>query len=224
VGLFPFRAGAHAAADALRRALGVLWLADALVKILLPFGDRPGEQSYEQVMAAETGPPGLHHVLAQEASTFAAHPFLWWLPAAVELRIGAWLVARPASRRALAASAGWALVVWVADGAACPVGAGGHPTWPGDPREGRVAAGTVQAPALSAANRPRAPPAYGPPGRTSVIQAIHGPGRPGKQNRAGQAGQQTGRLLITGVALSIDNLAAGFALGTCHVNLAVAPS
>jgi hypothetical protein len=114
VNLFPFRAGAHAAADGLRRVLGVLWLADALVKIMLPFGDRPGEQSYEQTMAAETGPPGLHHVLARETSTFAAHPFLWWLPAAVELCIGAWLVARPASRRALAASAGWALIVWVA--------------------------------------------------------------------------------------------------------------
>lgn len=114
MGLFPFRAGEHAAADALRRALGVLWLAGALVKILLPFGDRPGEQSYEQTMAAETGPPGLHHVLAREASAFAAHPFLWWLPAAVELCIGVCLIARPASRRALAASAGWALVVWVA--------------------------------------------------------------------------------------------------------------
>jgi hypothetical protein len=103
VGLFPFRAGAHAAANGLRRALGVLWLADALVKILLPFGDRPGEQSYEQTMAAETGPPGLHRVLAQEASAFAARPFPRRLPAAVELCIGAWLAARPASRRALAA-------------------------------------------------------------------------------------------------------------------------
>jgi putative Mn2+ efflux pump MntP len=33
-------------------------------------------------------------------------------------------------------------------------------------------------------------------------------------------GQRTGRLLITGVALSIDNLAVGFALGTLHVSLA----
>src|ERR1035437_32581 len=31
-----------------------------------------------------------------------------------------------------------------------------------------------------------------------------------------------GRLLVTGIALSIDNLAVGFALGTYHVNLAVA--
>jgi hypothetical protein len=114
VGFFPFRHGAPAAADALRRALGVLWLADALVKILLPFGDRPREQSYEQTMAAEIGPPGLHHLLAWEASTFLAHPFLWWLPAAVELCVGAWLVARPASRPALAVSAGWAVIVWAA--------------------------------------------------------------------------------------------------------------
>ena len=36
------------------------------------------------------------------------------------------------------------------------------------------------------------------------------------------APQHAGRLLITGVALSIDNLAVGFALGTYHVSLAVA--
>jgi manganese efflux pump family protein len=33
---------------------------------------------------------------------------------------------------------------------------------------------------------------------------------------------QTGRLLITGLALSIDNLAVGFALGTYHVSFALA--
>jgi hypothetical protein len=115
VGYFPFRAGPPAAADALRRVLGVLWLADALVKILLPFGDRPGEQPYEQIMTAETGPPGMHRFLAWETGTFLAHPFLWWLPAAVELTIGVWLVTRPVSRRALIVSAGWAVVVWVAD-------------------------------------------------------------------------------------------------------------
>jgi hypothetical protein len=58
------RGGAPEAADALRRALGVLWLADALVKILLPFAGRPGEQSYEQIMTAEAGPLGMHHILA----------------------------------------------------------------------------------------------------------------------------------------------------------------
>ena len=36
------------------------------------------------------------------------------------------------------------------------------------------------------------------------------------------AGQRTGRLLVTGMALSIDNLAVGFALGTFHVGLIVA--
>jgi manganese efflux pump family protein len=36
------------------------------------------------------------------------------------------------------------------------------------------------------------------------------------------AAQRTGRLLVTGAALSIDNLAVGFALGTFHVNLAMA--
>ena len=34
--------------------------------------------------------------------------------------------------------------------------------------------------------------------------------------------QPVGQLLVTGIALSIDNLAVGFALGTYHINLAVA--
>jgi manganese efflux pump family protein len=34
--------------------------------------------------------------------------------------------------------------------------------------------------------------------------------------------QSTGRLVITGLAISVDNLAVGFALGAFHVNLAVA--
>jgi len=108
------RGGPAAVTNALRRVLGVLWLADALVKILIPFGDRPGEQAYEQIMTAETGPPGFHHLLAWETRFFLAHPLLWWLPAAVELSIGVWLVTRPASRRAVAASGAWALVVWAA--------------------------------------------------------------------------------------------------------------
>ena len=106
--------GAGAAASMLRRALGVLWLADALVKLSLPFGDRPGDQWYEQIMTAEGGPPGFHRILAWETQAFADHPLLWWLPAAVELGIGGWLAIRPDSRRALAVSAGWAVVVWLA--------------------------------------------------------------------------------------------------------------
>jgi hypothetical protein len=106
--------GAVAAGNALRRVLGVLWLADALVKVLIPFGGRAADQAYEQIMTAETGPTGMHRVLAWETNLFATRPFLWWLPAAVELGIGVWLITRPASRRALAASACWALVVWVA--------------------------------------------------------------------------------------------------------------
>src|SRR6266446_4089242 len=83
VGPSQLRTGGPAgAANALRRALGVLWLADALVKILIPFGGRAADQAYEQIMMAETGPPGLHRLLAWETNLFAAHPFLWWLPAA----------------------------------------------------------------------------------------------------------------------------------------------
>src|SRR5258707_10894947 len=99
--------GAAAVATALRRALGVLWLADALVKILIPFGDRAADQACEQIMTAMTSPPGMQRLLARETRLLAAHPFLWWLPATVELCIGLWLVTRPASRQALAASAAW---------------------------------------------------------------------------------------------------------------------
>ncbi len=42
------------------------------------------------------------------------------------------------------------------------------------------------------------------------------------ETAATPASQRTGRLLVTGLALSIDNLAVGFAIGTFHVGLAVA--
>jgi manganese efflux pump family protein len=56
----------------------------------------------------------------------------------------------------------------------------------------------------------------------AVVQAIRSPTGQHDQDPAAPAGQPTGRLLVTGAALSIDNLAVGFALGTFHVNLAVA--
>src|SRR5260370_38603793 len=94
--------GGPISADALRRALGVLWIADALVKLALPFGERPGEQSYEQIMTAESGPPGFHHILAWEANVFVSHPFLWCLPPSGGLGAGARLGLPPARPRALA--------------------------------------------------------------------------------------------------------------------------
>ena len=42
------------------------------------------------------------------------------------------------------------------------------------------------------------------------------------QAPATPAGQPTGWLLVSGAALSIDNLAVGFALGAFHVSLALA--
>jgi manganese efflux pump family protein len=42
------------------------------------------------------------------------------------------------------------------------------------------------------------------------------------QTPAAMTGQSTGRLLITGAALSIDNLAVGFALSALHVSIALA--
>ena len=59
----------------------------------------------------------------------------------------------------------------------------------------------------------------------SLVQAIRGPdGQEGQEGRnpADQPGLSTGRLVVTGLALSIDNLAVGFALSTFHVNLAAA--
>ena len=59
-------------------------------------------------------------------------------------------------------------------------------------------------------------------GLYTVIHALRSTARPEGQAPATPAGQRTGRLLVTGAALSIDNLAVGFALGTFHVSLAVA--
>jgi putative Mn2+ efflux pump MntP len=56
----------------------------------------------------------------------------------------------------------------------------------------------------------------------AVAQAIRSNRRQDGTAPPTPAGQRTGRLLVTGAALSIDNLAVGFALGTLHVNLAVA--
>ena len=56
-------------------------------------------------------------------------------------------------------------------------------------------------------------------GLYAIVQAIRSSRHQQDQTLAGQ---RTGRLLITGAALSIDNLAVGFALGTFHVNLAAA--
>jgi putative Mn2+ efflux pump MntP len=53
----------------------------------------------------------------------------------------------------------------------------------------------------------------------AVVQAIRGRG---EERRAPGAGRRTGQLVVTGMALSIDNLAVGFALGTYHVGLAAA--
>jgi putative Mn2+ efflux pump MntP len=59
-------------------------------------------------------------------------------------------------------------------------------------------------------------------GGYAVIQAIRRPASHDDQATAAPARLRTGRLLITGAALSIDNLAVGFALGTFHVSLALA--
>jgi putative Mn2+ efflux pump MntP len=59
-------------------------------------------------------------------------------------------------------------------------------------------------------------------GGYTVIQALRSQASHQEQAPATTGGQRTGRLLVTGAALSIDNLAVGFALGTFHVSLVVA--
>ena len=59
-------------------------------------------------------------------------------------------------------------------------------------------------------------------GTYAAVQAVRSPQRQRDQPAAEATQQRTGRLLITGAALSIDNLAVGFALGAYHINLAVA--
>jgi putative Mn2+ efflux pump MntP len=59
-------------------------------------------------------------------------------------------------------------------------------------------------------------------GGYAVIQAVRGSADAADAEDATPTGRRTGSLLITGLALSVDNLAVGFALGTFHVDLAVA--
>jgi putative Mn2+ efflux pump MntP len=59
-------------------------------------------------------------------------------------------------------------------------------------------------------------------GGCAVLQALRGRGDHQDAERGAAAGLKTGRLLVTGAALSIDNLAVGFALSTYHVGLVVA--
>jgi manganese efflux pump family protein len=56
-------------------------------------------------------------------------------------------------------------------------------------------------------------------GGGTLIHGMRGRRAPRSSTRPGPGTQTTGRLLVTGLALSIDNLAAGFALGTYHVSL-----
>jgi putative Mn2+ efflux pump MntP len=55
-------------------------------------------------------------------------------------------------------------------------------------------------------------------GAWTLAQAI----RSGPQTAPAPEGQRTWRLILTGLAISVDNLAVGFALGAFHVSLAVA--
>jgi putative Mn2+ efflux pump MntP len=56
----------------------------------------------------------------------------------------------------------------------------------------------------------------------ALAQAVHGADRQHGDDQPAPAGQRTGRMLITGLGLSIDNLVVGFALGAYRVNFAAA--
>ena len=51
----------------------------------------------------------------------------------------------------------------------------------------------------------------------ALVQDLHSPSRP--RPSAGSVGLSLRRLVVLGAALSIDNLAIGFALGASHVNV-----
>jgi putative Mn2+ efflux pump MntP len=59
-------------------------------------------------------------------------------------------------------------------------------------------------------------------GLYALVQAVRKRSRGHDHDRAVTGSQPIGRLLVTGIALSIDNLAVGFALGSYHASLAVA--
>jgi putative Mn2+ efflux pump MntP len=59
-------------------------------------------------------------------------------------------------------------------------------------------------------------------GLYALVHAVRNWDSQQADDQAAPAGQPTGRMLITGLALSIDNLAVGFALGAYHVSFAVA--
>jgi manganese efflux pump family protein len=56
----------------------------------------------------------------------------------------------------------------------------------------------------------------------TAIPAVRARGKSGDEHAPTAVGQRTGRLLMTGLALSIDNLAVGFALGTYRVSVILA--
>ena len=59
-------------------------------------------------------------------------------------------------------------------------------------------------------------------GGYAVLHSIRSQARDRHPPAAGADQPRTGQLLVTGIALSIDNLVIGFALGAYHVNLAAA--
>jgi len=56
----------------------------------------------------------------------------------------------------------------------------------------------------------------------ALIQTVRTRRARDNADKAAATTEQTGQLLVTGLALSADNLAVGFALGTYHVNLVLA--
>jgi putative Mn2+ efflux pump MntP len=59
-------------------------------------------------------------------------------------------------------------------------------------------------------------------GAGTLVQGLRARTQPAGSEPPGRGGWRGGRLLVTGLALSVDNLAVGFALGAYHVSLPLA--
>jgi copper(I)-binding protein len=92
--------------------LGLLWLLDGALQ-LQPFMFGPDFAGQGLAAAADGQPGWVASGVRLAAGLVGAHPAVWnTLFAAVQLAIGAGLLYRPLARAALAASMGWALLVW----------------------------------------------------------------------------------------------------------------
>lgn len=103
---------AESPARRLRLALGLLWLVDGLLKLQPQLAQR-GEEAYFFSMAAMSTPGPVARAIIRMMHAFVEHRTVWLILGAVEILIGTGVIIERTSRWALAASAVWALSIWV---------------------------------------------------------------------------------------------------------------